>query len=168
MGWLRLVGCLKMQVSLQNKGLFCRALLQKRPIFLSILLIVATPYQTHISHTTISHISHTTITYCYQSHARTIHPHACTGTSQAQHRHMHRHIHTCTYANIRARACILIYVVHTCPRTVGALKIQLSTKSTGLWYSFLICTRECSCVYIYVYMYICIYVYIYIYLFIHE
>jgi len=25
-------------------GLFCRALLQKRPIFLSILLIAATPY----------------------------------------------------------------------------------------------------------------------------
>ena len=44
MGWLRLVGCLKIQVSLQNTGLFCRALLQKRPIFLSILLIVATPY----------------------------------------------------------------------------------------------------------------------------
>ena len=45
MGWLRLVGCLKIQVSLQNTGLFCRALLQKRPIFLSILLIVATPYE---------------------------------------------------------------------------------------------------------------------------
>ena len=44
MGWLRLVGCLKIYVSLQNIGLFCRALLQKRPIFLSILLIVATPY----------------------------------------------------------------------------------------------------------------------------
>ena len=42
MGWLRWVGCLKIQVSLQNTGLFCRALLQKRPIFLSILLIVAT------------------------------------------------------------------------------------------------------------------------------
>jgi len=45
MGWLRWVGCLKIQVSLQNTGLFCRALLQKRPIFLSILLIVATPYR---------------------------------------------------------------------------------------------------------------------------
>jgi len=44
MGWLRLVGCLKTYVSLQNIGLFCRYLLQKRPIFLSILLIVATPY----------------------------------------------------------------------------------------------------------------------------
>jgi len=45
MGWLRWVGCFKIQVSLQNTGLFCRAFLQKRPIFLSILLIVATPYQ---------------------------------------------------------------------------------------------------------------------------
>jgi len=44
MGWLRWVGCLKIQVSLQNTGLFCRALLQKRSLFLSILLIVATPY----------------------------------------------------------------------------------------------------------------------------
>jgi len=43
MGWLRLVGFLKIYVSLQNIGLFW-ALLQKRPIFLSILLIVATPY----------------------------------------------------------------------------------------------------------------------------
>ena len=45
MGWLRLVGCLKIYVSLQNIGLFCRSLLQKRPISLSILLIVATPYR---------------------------------------------------------------------------------------------------------------------------
>ena len=34
---------------MQNTGLFCRALLQKRPIFLSILLIVATPYDKFIS-----------------------------------------------------------------------------------------------------------------------
>ena len=44
MGWLRLVGSSKIKVSLQNIGLFCRALLQKRPIFLRSLLIVATPY----------------------------------------------------------------------------------------------------------------------------
>jgi len=55
MGWLRWVGCFKIQVSLQNTGLFCRALLQKRPIFLSILLIVATPYQMALKHTHIKH-----------------------------------------------------------------------------------------------------------------
>ena len=43
MGWLRFVGSLKLQVSLENIGLFCRALLQKRPIILRSLLIIATP-----------------------------------------------------------------------------------------------------------------------------
>ena len=45
MGWLRSVGSLKLYVSLENIGLFCRALLQKRPIILRSLLIVATPYE---------------------------------------------------------------------------------------------------------------------------
>jgi len=58
MGWLRLVGCLKIYVSLQNIGLFCRALLQKRHIFLSILLIVATPYGYRIS---ISSVTYTCV-----------------------------------------------------------------------------------------------------------
>jgi len=44
MGWLRLVGSLKLYVSLKNIGLFCRALLQKRPIILRSLLAKATPY----------------------------------------------------------------------------------------------------------------------------
>jgi len=56
MGWLRLVGCLKIQVSLQNTGLFCRALLQKRPIFSSIPLIVATPYGTYVGHICGTHV----------------------------------------------------------------------------------------------------------------
>jgi len=44
MGWLRLVVSSKLYLSLENIGLFCRALLQKRPIILRSLLIVATPY----------------------------------------------------------------------------------------------------------------------------
>jgi len=44
MGWLRLVGSLKSQVSFAEYSLFYRALLQKRPIVLLSLLIVATPY----------------------------------------------------------------------------------------------------------------------------
>jgi len=44
MGWLRLVGCLKIYVSFA-KELYKRDLYSaKRPVFLSILLIVATPY----------------------------------------------------------------------------------------------------------------------------
>jgi len=44
MGWLRLVGSLKFQVSSAKYSLFYRALLKKRPVILRSLLIVATPY----------------------------------------------------------------------------------------------------------------------------
>jgi len=42
MGWLRLVGSLKLQVSIEEYSLFYRALLQKRLIVLRSLLIIAT------------------------------------------------------------------------------------------------------------------------------
>ena len=38
MGWLRLIGSNKLQVSFAEYSLFYRALLQKRPLFVSILL----------------------------------------------------------------------------------------------------------------------------------
>ena len=44
MGWLRLVSSIKLQVSFAEYRLFYMALLQKRPVILSILLTVATPY----------------------------------------------------------------------------------------------------------------------------
>ena len=44
MGWLRLVGSLKLYVSFAEYRLFSRALLQKRPIIIRSLLIIATPY----------------------------------------------------------------------------------------------------------------------------
>jgi len=44
MGWLRSVGSIKLYVSFTEYRLFYRPLLQKRPIILSILLTVATPY----------------------------------------------------------------------------------------------------------------------------
>jgi len=43
MGRLRLVGSMKLQVSYAEYSLFYEALLQKRPMILSILLTVATP-----------------------------------------------------------------------------------------------------------------------------
>ena len=44
MGWLRLVGSLKLQVSFAEYRLFYRALLPKRPTILRSLLVEATPY----------------------------------------------------------------------------------------------------------------------------
>jgi len=43
MGWLLLVGSFKFDVSFSEYSLFYRALLQKRPVILRSLLIVATP-----------------------------------------------------------------------------------------------------------------------------
>jgi len=53
MGWLRSVGSIKLQVSLAEYRLFYRALLQKRPIILLILLTKATPCHLHISYLTL-------------------------------------------------------------------------------------------------------------------
>jgi len=47
---LRLIGSLKLYDSFAEYRLFCRALLQKRPIILRSLLIVATEYHIGISH----------------------------------------------------------------------------------------------------------------------
>ena len=44
MGWLRVLGSLKLQVSFAEYRLFYKALLHKRPIILRSPLIVATPY----------------------------------------------------------------------------------------------------------------------------
>jgi len=49
MGWLRLVGSLKLQVSLAGYSRFYRTLLQKRLIISRRILIVATPYPWHES-----------------------------------------------------------------------------------------------------------------------
>jgi len=50
MGWLRLVGSLKLQVSFAEYSLFYRALLQKRPRILRSLLIIATLYRIPVCH----------------------------------------------------------------------------------------------------------------------
>jgi len=47
MGWLRLIGSLKSQVSVAEYSLFYKALVQNRPTVLRSLLIVATPYALH-------------------------------------------------------------------------------------------------------------------------
>ena len=51
MGWLRLVGSIKLQVSFAEYCLFHRGLLQKRPIILWSLLIEATQYNTQCRQT---------------------------------------------------------------------------------------------------------------------
>jgi len=89
MGWLRLVGSLKLQVSFAEYSLFYRALLQKRLVILRSLLIgwslliVATPYPRRWTHTHTSERTHTHLNP---------HIHICTHThtSEPTHTHLNR------------------------------------------------------------------------------
>jgi len=58
MGWLRLVGSLKLQVSFAKEPYKRDYVLQKRPIILRRLLIVATPYACVMSLIKIRQITH--------------------------------------------------------------------------------------------------------------
>ena len=50
MGWLRKVGSLKLQVSFAKEPYKINYILQKKPIILRSLLIVATPYDMYFDH----------------------------------------------------------------------------------------------------------------------
>jgi len=51
MGWLRVVGSIKLYVSFANETYKRDDILQKRPMILSILLTVATPYESEVDST---------------------------------------------------------------------------------------------------------------------
>ena len=55
LGWIGLVGSIKLSVSYAEYRLFHRALLQKRPLILSILLAKATPYESFFDETRLIH-----------------------------------------------------------------------------------------------------------------
>ena len=66
MGWLRLVGSLKLYVSFAKEPYKRDYILQKRPIFLRSLLVVGTPYYNmwHITYKYIYIYTHTSVCVC--------------------------------------------------------------------------------------------------------
>jgi len=123
MGWLQLVGSLKLQISCAEYTLFYRALLQKRPIILRSLVVAATAYEymctysyaakvarprnTQDSNSSVYMRTHTHIRACthtYTPHTRVWHDsficvtwliHLCdVHTWHAYVRHTHTHTHT--------------------------------------------------------------------------
>jgi len=107
MGWLRLVGSLKLQVSLENIGLFCRALLKKRPIMLRSLLIGATPY-TYASGLSLVQSS------CLAQRFVCVLLHMCIYVYIYVHSHLHTHmyIHIWTYNYVQTHMYIHICGLH--------------------------------------------------------
>jgi len=107
MGWLRLVGSSKLDVSFAEYRLFYRALLQKRPIILRSLLMVATAYHTHLFTVsdTMQHTATHTATHCNTlqhtaTHCNTL-QHTATHCNTLQHTATHCTTlqHTATHCN---------------------------------------------------------------------
>ena len=121
MGWLRSNGSLKLYVSLENIGLFCRALLQKRPIILRSLLMVAYLIaHYHIEHCTyVAHVTHvcahnahtsfmynTLLMYVYILHIHS----ACMCTYCTYIVYVHHIAHVC--AHIAHTSLMYVHILH--------------------------------------------------------
>ena len=136
MGWLRIVGSLKLQVSFAESSLFYRALLQKRRVILRSLLFVATLYFFGSFYSTepynqwllcgkrpatsgilcIFATPQWMRVHAYKharTHAHTQHTHTCTGCVLTRDHKRGRHTHTHTRA--RTHTHTHLYRLRTTP-----------------------------------------------------
>ena len=97
MGWLWLVGSLKLQVSFAKEPYKRDDILQKRPIILRSLLIVATPYENETCEYEKRHTHEDARAYAH-THTH-MHTHIHTHTNMHTHTHAHTHTHTHTYTH---------------------------------------------------------------------
>jgi len=126
MGWLRLVGSLKLQVSFAKEPYKRDYVLQKRPIILRRLLIVATPYlQVHFN--TRQH----TATHYTATHCNTL-QHTATHCNTLQHSYLQernskgsQRAALCAQKTLlRAKMLCLLYTITT-ERTLTKIYLQL-------------------------------------------
>ena len=135
MGWLRLVGSLKFYVSFAKEPYKRDYILQKRPIILKSLLVVATPYRYLCS----ERQSHRFLCSCIW---RYLCSYICTGAWICMSgKNVYIYIYTCVYMYTYLYIYIYIHI------------------SMYVYIYIYICTN----MFIYIYLYICIYIYIYIY-----
>jgi len=151
MEWLWLVASLKLQVSFAEYSLFYRALLQKRPIILRSLLVIATSYEWDVLHIPMSHDIHQhahthtlqkrpmkeTI-FCKREDILPIWMRCVTYADKSRY-NKHAHTHTCTrtrtYTHMHRRTLSHTHV-HTCIRRLtsyGVATISRLLKIIGLF-----------------------------------
>ena len=150
MGWLQLVGSIKLQVSFANETYKRDDILQKRPVILSILLTVATAY-THgctcsaccNAVSTCAHLARThpihSIRVQWVTHAEYEYTYEYIYTYTYTHIHMYMYIHILTYISLS-----LIHMHNPQTENPGAMR-----EACWIW------------IHIYIHIYICIYTYIY-------
>ena len=132
-GWLRLVGSLKLQVSIGECSVFSRALLQKRPMILRSLLIVAiqmwanrmslimrmsfsrtnTHAHTHTNTEISPIIGSREWVFHTHTHAHT-RKHTHTHTHTQIHTHTHTHTHTSTHTHKHTHSSYMNESRHVC------------------------------------------------------
>jgi len=140
MGWLQLVGSIKLQVSFAKEPYKRDDILQKRPIILSILLTVATPYRIYCIYWYTVAITLTFANFVPSKFAsdnpglnvlRTgviAESQAHTHTHTYTHTHAHTHIHTCTHTHTHTHTNTHSYTdTHTC-------KDQYKDQYTQTWF----------------------------------
>ena len=138
MGWLRLVGCLKIQVSFAKETYKRDLYSAKRHIFLSILLLVATPY-----------VYIHTCMYIYVHICMPIHIYRNTFFSKKS---LHMHVCTCIFIHVCIYVCIYIYI------SVPTY-IHIGTRICICIYTYKHISRNIYVQNIYVYIYTCIHIY---------
>jgi len=119
MRWLRLVGSLKLYVSFAKYRLLYRALLQKRPMILRSLLIVATPYL-HLTHSYPCHNSFIHTNTCYTTPSEVWHNSfiflymypTCDLTHSYPYHNSSIHTNTCDTTPLEVWNDSFIYILH--------------------------------------------------------
>jgi len=140
MGWLRFVDSLAWYVSCAKEPYKRDDILQKRPLILSSLLIVATPY--------VLSSSLMSLRYIYITQTQT-----CTPT--------HIHVYMCVYVYPRVAVCVCILVwIYVASKCLIAYELCANTYICIRIYIYI---NICVCIHTYIHMYIhkCIYTYIY-------
>ena len=117
MGWLRLVGSLRLRVSFAKEPYSTDDILRKKPIILSILLIVATPY---ISNCVYTHIFISLYIYVCMYHDTYM--------------NVYIHIYLYQYAHICVYMCVYVYIcVYMCIYVCICVYISLYGVATMGW-----------------------------------
>jgi len=169
MGWLRLVGCLKIQVSFAKETYKRDLYSAKRHIFLSILLIVATPYRHIPDADEAATCIHKFIGNMYVSRDTYIYLYVCVPAvtplqpyqllTRLPRVYIYVHIihmyvyiiHVCVYIYI----CMYIQICVCVPAVTPLQPCQLRTRLTRV-YMYVHIIHICVYIYIYMYIQICV------------
>jgi len=161
MGWLQLEGSSKLQVSCAKEPYNRDDILQKRPIILRSLLIVATPYLQQQSHGICI------CTYICMYIRISVYMYTCICPVARPSLYTYTYILVYKYIYIYKYLHIYILYIYMPNNGIPPLLYIISQQSRGIFQVYI-----CTVIYLYVHMYICIqrdeYMNMYLYMYIHN